>query len=244
MLITLVLLLISGAIGLYLYITRRRLKECVIKQSLIRETESAERRRIAKDIHDELGSGLSKIKFLSELMYTQAGNKQQLDASLRSISETCKNVIDNMRDLVWAMNPENTTLANLVARIREYSGEYLEEFPIDIVYNIPEDIPQTRITKEMSRNIYMIVKEALQNVVKHSKADKVFFVMQLHPHFSLQISDNGTGDINESRKDGNGLKNMESRSKVIGAELSIIATPGNGTRIELKTNISPVNSTT
>jgi len=243
-LITLVLLLISGAIGLYLYITRRRLKECVMKQSLIRETESAERRRIAKDIHDELGSGLSKIKFLSELMYTQAGNKQQLDASLQSISETCKNVIDNMRDLVWAMNPENTTLANLVARIREYSGEYLEEFPIDIVYDIPEDIPQTRITKEMSRNIYMIVKEALQNVVKHSKADKVSLVMQLHPHFQLQIADNGTGDINESRKDGNGLKNMESRSKAIGADLNIIAIPGKGTSIELKTNISPVNSTT
>ena len=204
------------------------------REKIIRETEEQERVRIAKDIHDELGSGLSKIKFLSELATTQLEGKQHLQTSLRSISETSVHLVENMRDLIWAMNPENTTLDNLVARIREYAHDYLEEFPMEVDFDIPEHIPARRISKEVNRNLMMIVKEALQNIVKHASAKCITIKIELEPKFSLTIEDDGAGFNTTIATEGNGLKNMSARGLQLGTVVKFHSTPGKGSKVDLE----------
>jgi len=167
---------------------------------------------MAKDIHDDLGSGLSKIKFLTELVATKSANNPEITSNIKSISETATFLVENMRDLIWALNPENTKLQNLIARIREYSSDYLTDFPIELIINIKEEIPDREITKEAHRNIFFIVKECLQNVVKHAGASVVKLNIDLSDNaFKMSIIDNGKGFAENDNKRGNGLKNIKQR---------------------------------
>ena len=219
--------------AVYFYITRFRLLEKIKRQKVVQETEENERIRIAKDIHDELGSGLSKIKFLSETLKYSIPQNGEVQKTQQSISETSASLIDNMRDLVWTMNPANTTLDNLLARIRKYSTDYLDELPVELNFDLPAQVPDKNITKEVSRNIQMIVKESLQNIVKHANATKVFIKINLEPQFYMLIEDNGCGYNQHQETRGNGLKNMRTRSETIHAILKRNSLPGSGTRIEL-----------
>ncbi len=234
----LVLLLVVVIISIvsiwYYHKTRTKLREQIRQQQIVRDTEEKERQRIAKDIHDELGSGLSKIRFLAELAYSHPVNNPQLTGAIHSISDTSKVLVENMRDLVWAMNPENTTLDNLVARIREYSYEYLEELPVQISYDFPEAVPNVKISKEVNRNINMIVKETLQNIVKHAAATEVKIKLRLEPAFRIEITDNGKGFDVTLASEGNGLKNIASRSKALGARLELTSQPGRGSGVLLE----------
>src|SRR5690606_20909146 len=128
-----------------------------------------ERLRIARDLHDDLGAGLSKIKLLSNVASSKSAYAP-IQKEIQALSATASDLVGNMRDMVWALNPENTTLDYLVARIREYAHEYLEDFPIDLVLNTPREIPMMNITKEANRNIFFAIKECLQNMVRHSEA--------------------------------------------------------------------------
>src|SRR5690606_13652106 len=131
------------------------------------------------------------------------------------------------------MNPANTTLDNLLARMREYSADYLEELPIELYMDLPAQIPDKKIAKETGRNIQMILKEALQNIVKHANATKVWIAITLEPQFNMVIEDNGGGYDGQQQTQGNGLRNMQTRSEAIGGVLKRNSSPGKGTRIEL-----------
>jgi signal transduction histidine kinase len=186
---------------------------------------------MAKDIHDELGSGLSKIKFMSEVVSRKAQNNTEVLVGIKSISDTSIKLVENMRDLIWALNPENITLDGLVARIREYSYDYLTDTDKKLQFNITESIPSVKINTEAHRNIFFITKEALQNIVKHANASEIIITLKLNDFFSLNIADNGTG-INETHIQGNGLRNMKQRAEVIGATLNIKSSQ-KGTEINL-----------
>lgn len=232
-------LIIAILTTLYFYLRWRKQTEKIKRNEAIMLTEEHERQRIAKDIHDELGSGLTKIKFLSEFMEMKTKDEQPLRETLQSITDTSHQLIDNMRDMIWNMNPSNATLDNLAARIRECSSEYLEDFPIDLSFKIADELPSLKINIEASRNILMILKEALQNIVKHSQANHVSIRIDLQPSFKLIISDNGIGIPQENISNGNGLKNMQARAAAIGAVLQIESTPTNGTHLllDVKLNI-------
>lgn len=232
--VLLIILLIAVAIAAYYYLKGRRAAEQLKQNEMMRKAAEEERQRIAKDIHDELGSGLSKIRFLSELTHKHEQGNPQLNTTLHSISDTSKHIIENMKDLVWAMNPDNSTMDSLLARIREYSSEYLEEMPIELVIDIPEDVPHIPITKEFNRNVFMILKEALQNMVKHAEATRVIIHISIATGFRMEISDNGKGVNILLIKEGNGLKNMEARSRAIGVVFSRVSTPSKGTKIILE----------
>ena len=186
----------------------------------INRAEENERRRMAKDIHDDLGSGLSKIKFMSEVISSKAKNNPEILSGVKSIADTSVSLVENMRDLIWALNPDNTSLDGLIARIREYSTDYLNETQKTLRLIVPENVFVNKITPEAHRNIFFITKEALQNIVKHAHADLVEVFMDVaNDHFNLNISDNGTG-IKE-KNEGNGLTNMKQRAKLLGADFKI-----------------------
>ena len=236
--IFLLILIATIIIAIYFYLTWRKQAELLNQQNTIRQTEENERMRIAKDIHDELGSGLTKIKFLSEILELKIKDNQQIKETLQSITGTSHQLIDNMRDMIWNMNPMNSTLDNLVARVREFSTEYLYDFPIEVTYDFPENIPSEKINIKISRNILMIVKESLQNIVKHANATKISVRIEIQPVFKLIIVENGIGFNLNEKTTGNGLRNMIERSKDIGATLKMTSTSGEGSMLSLEKNMN------
>ena len=215
----LILLSVTGIV----FYRQQRLKNALTHERTIKETEESERLRIAKDIHDELGSGLSKIYFLSQDLLNKNTNADN-QKNMNSVTEISGNLIENMRDLVWELNAENTTLDNLIASIREHSTDYFEDLPIAIISSYPADIPNTPLGKVVYRNIFMTVKEALNNIVKHSKAKRVHVTVGLtNDQLSISIHDDGIGFDSYIPSGGNGLANIKSRILSIGGIPSIVS---------------------
>jgi signal transduction histidine kinase len=233
--ITAFIVFILGLICIaYFWKKSQKLKNILTNEKIIRETEEQERLRIDKDIHDDLGSGLTKINFLSEIILQKTEHLPEIRNNSEAVKETAKKMIENMRDLIWALNPDNTTIANLLARMREYSTDYLEDYPIEIEYEISENIPQTPINKESHRELFMVVKESLNNIAKHSSATEVYFRVKISMDaLLLSIKDNGQGFDAETDKKGNGLRNMQSRIETIGGKFTIISKKGQGTEINV-----------
>jgi len=241
LLIANVLLLLGLLVLAYFWRSRQQLKETINKERIIKETEELERLRIAKDIHDDLGSGLSKINFLSELIYQKTATMPEVRNNSQSVKETAAKMIENMRDLIWALNPDNTTLANLISRMREYTTDYFEDYPIHLHYEIPEFIPQSAITKESHRELFMVVKETLNNISKYAKATEIVFSVALTPNeLSISIRDNGVGFVIETTPKGNGLSNIKNRIDALGGNYTITSEVSKGTQVHVVVPIGKI----
>ena len=225
------LLLTVLVVMAYFWKSRQKLQNLLEQEKIIQQTEEHERIRIAKDIHDDLGSGLSKINFLSEVIFQKTANMPEVQTSTEAVKETAKKMIENMRDLIWALNPDNTTIANLIARMREYTTDYLEDYSINIEYDIPVELPQTAITKESHRELFMVVKETLNNISKHAAASQITFNVQfVTEYLLLSIKDNGVG-FDETKTNGNGIRNMKSRIAAIDGQFEMISKKPGGTTV-------------
>jgi two-component system NarL family sensor kinase len=215
----------------YFWYHHVKLKSSLEKKLIVQETEENERIRMAKDIHDDLGSDLSKINFLSEILSKQSQQTPDLKRYTSLIQETAQKMIDNMRDLIWAMNPKNASLDNLVSRMREHTTDYLEDYQINTTYNIPENIPQKIVTSEAHRTLFLVMKEAVNNIAKHSGAKNVHIEIYFSEEdLKIVIQDDGKGfEISETN--GNGLKNMKSRIEDLGGAFKVESKLVKGTTI-------------
>ncbi|MEP7264450.1 MAG: ATP-binding protein, partial [Bacteroidota bacterium] len=208
---------------------------------LIMETQEQERSRMAEDLHDELGSGLSTIRFLIESLKIKGQTVQPQE--LNFISMKSAEIIDNMRQIIWAVNPEHDNLADLLFYMKRYCGEYLETNKIDWNFYLTESVPASALPPGLRRNLFAILKEALHNIVKHSGASLAEVTFKYNSdaegnlHCKLIITDNGKGiSINSVSDTGNGLKNMKRRMRETGGSINIFKNenPGkSGTVIEL-----------
>lgn len=245
------LLIVSGMLFfilmgtvVYFYFQKQKLKSKLEKELTIQSTAENERLRFAKDIHDDLGSGLSKINFLSELMMNHAKTNADVTSNAAAISETSKRLIDNMRDLIWALNPENTTTGDLIAAIREFASDYLEDFTAELHFHIPSNFPDFQIRKECYREVLMTVKESLNNIVKHSAATEIQLGITLNDKdLIINVSDNGIGLTEGKDKSGNGLTNMQARIAAIGGVFSLKSEPKSGTSIRITVPVSQLSKT-
>jgi signal transduction histidine kinase/ligand-binding sensor domain-containing protein len=232
------------AVTVAIFVSRLYTKQKLKEKNLQIEKQRAlyeERLRISKDVHDDLGSGLSKINLMAATAMQRSQN-EKINNTVEQISQVSKDLIGNMRDLVWVLNPENTTLDNLAARIREYCFEYLEGLPIQLIVNFPDHIPATPISREAQKNIFLTVKEAVHNIVKHAKADQINIALCINNDIlTLTINDTGTGfDISKLRNSGNGLKNMKLRIEQIGGNLQLNTNRGQGTTINVNVNMNSI----
>lgn len=188
----------------------------------ILNAQQEERNRISADMHDDLGAGMTTIRLYSEL----AKNKIAKGAipEIEKISSSASELIDKMNAIIWSMSSSNDSFGNMIAYIRSYAQEYFEDFPtIKCSISIPDDLPEIEVNGEIRRNIFLVIKEALHNIVKHSKATAVTIILHKNPDaIFLTIQDNGTGiDMNNIRFFGNGLKNMKKRMDDIFVDFSI-----------------------
>jgi len=207
------------------------------KQRVILERQQAiqkERTRIATDMHDDLGAGLSRIKFLSEIVKLKQQSKQDTEEHISRIGDYAKEMIGKMGEIVWALNEKNDSIGSLVAYTRLYAAEYLAQNGIAGNVQTPENFPDVFLTGEIRRNIFLTVKEALHNVVKHANADTVVMNVSVGNNIMITISDNGIGiDRDNIRPFSNGITNMQKRIHEIGGTLEIKNSNGTSVCIEV-----------
>lgn len=194
-----------------------------------------ERARISQDMHDDVGASLTRISMMSDMVRNMTDIREDARLWLGQISGTSREVTEEMDQIIWALNPKNDNLEGLAGYLRRFAFEYLEPTPIECVLNFPDGMPMMALSVEVRRNIYLIVREALHNVVKHSGATKAEISMVLNEHgFKLSIKDNGSGfEADKLEFRGNGLVNMKKRMNDIGGDILIHSIAGEGTEIEL-----------
>lgn len=201
------------------------------------------RLRIATDLHDEVGSTLSSISMFSEVAKRLA-QESAPDAAefMQRIGENARSVINALRDIVWAINPENDALDRIFLHAKEFAVQLFEAHGIAFDIDIPVEDSSLKMSLEKRRHFMLIFKEAVNNIVKHAESTHARIAITLrHGSVSMVIEDNG-GGCNPSSPSkflsGNGLKNMRHRAQVLHADFQFHSEIGKGTSISLRMKIT------
>lgn len=204
-------------------------------QLAIIQAQQEERNRISADMHDDLGAGMTTIRLYSELAKHKLG--EQPIPEIEKISSSANELLTKMNAIIWSMSSSNDSLGNMTAYIRAYALEYFENSGINCKIEIPNDLPNIEVAGKIRRNVFLVVKEALNNALKHAKATEVSIrLVREGDALSLYIQDNGVGiNFNELRQFSNGLKNMRKRMEDVDIEFHI--ENNNGTLITLRRQV-------
>lgn len=199
------------------------------------------RNKIASDLHDDIGSALSSISIFSEVadqQLQQQAPSEKTREIIGRISFNARAMLEAMDDIVWAVNPQNDHFNDLAVRMREFAIPLLEARNIIFDINIQEGIHDTRVSMASRKNIFLIFKECINNILKHSccTAMKVS-VRKVNDQIEFVISDNGKGFDVDARHNRNGSRNMQKRAAEINGQLMVETAPGKGTLIKLLINI-------
>ena len=194
-----------------------------------------ERNRISRELHDDIGAELTRITVISQNLQKKTNKDDEMQEKLGKISEAGKKVLGSIGEIIWTMNPQKNNLESIFGYIRRYVSEYLEMSGIEVNIEFPDEIPANSVSDEYRRNIFLVIKEAIYNITKHSKATRVRLSMNFRKRWAeCEISDNGTGfSVTEKQNWGNGLSNMNQRMKDIGGDFQISSDKNNGTLIKL-----------
>jgi ligand-binding sensor domain-containing protein/two-component sensor histidine kinase len=193
------------------------------------------RNRVARDLHDDMGSTLSTINILSSM----AKSRMLVDPIktteyLGKISDNSQRMMDAMDDIVWSIKPSNDSLQKITARMREFATNVLEAKEIELDFRIDEAVFDVKLEMETRRDFFLVFKEAVNNAAKYSKASMVTIQLGLHSNrIVLVVEDDGVGFDPGLADDGNGLGNMQKRADAMHGRLQIISKPGSGTRVTL-----------
>ncbi|MBS1975220.1 MAG: hypothetical protein JST13_12780, partial [Bacteroidetes bacterium] len=212
------------------YVSQRNLKEKLLRLEKEQAVEK-ERNRISRDMHDDLGSGLTKIAIMSEVakryLYDHEKARQQLD----NISGSSRELVDNLQDIIWVLNPKNDTLESLAAYTREYALKFFEPFKIEMHFIYPEKFSYIKLSEETRRNVFLAIKESFNNIGKHAWCNQVTMSIETgNNSIVINIKDDGRGfAANHIREFGNGLINMKNRIEQINGSYEIKSRPGAGT---------------
>jgi len=215
-----------------LYTTKKLAKQKnEIEKSL---AVSNERTRIASDMHDDLGAGLTSIRLLSEIANQKTGKDSTAKTEIEKIALAAGNLSDNLREIIWAINTSNDILEDFIIYVRAYAVEYFDNTQIKFEFYRPDLIPYVPMKGELRRNMFLCIKEALHNIVKHAHATKASLTFEIiENHLIIIITDNGIGiNLAQVRKFGNGLNIMKERLRKLGTTLEIET--GNGTKLTFK----------
>ncbi|HRN78958.1 MAG TPA: two-component regulator propeller domain-containing protein [Ferruginibacter sp.] len=202
-------------------------------------TEERLRSKIARDLHDEMGSVLTSINILSKVAMTKTNDIQTMESYLDKIKSHSSDMMENMSDIVWAINPSNDSIDKLLSRMKEFAAELLEPAGIKANFITTEITDTTLLNLEERKDLYLIFKEALHNAVKYSRATQIDIELLVsEQEIILRVTDNGVGFRMNPSFSGNGLRNMQTRADEISATLRIVPANGKGTMVELMKRIT------
>lgn len=192
------------------------------------------REQVSRDLHDDLGVGLSALKLRSEMSVLHDPSSA-VAPLLREQATAAEELIISMRDIIWAMQDDQGSLDDLVAYISSHARNYLDAHGIGLALDLDEVWPTVQLSTQQRRNIFLIIKEALHNVVKHANAEQVTLAVHWRNGLHAVVVDDGNGLPSETKKGGHGLVNMAKRAQQVGGEFTLEPTAnGKGTRLTLK----------
>jgi signal transduction histidine kinase len=230
---------------------RRRLAVLAQQQAMARE-----RMRIAQDMHDEIGSKLTKISYLSERARGELEGQEPVARKLNSIANTSRNLLQSLDEIVWAVNPHNDTLEHLAAYLGHYATEYLQNTAVECQLHIPQGLPHHPLSAEARHNLFLAFEESLNNALKHGRASRIRVDMWAEPGlFEINVADNGCGfdveAVTSAKHDpmapaekriGNGMQNLRQRLADVGGQCGIRSQPGQGTTVTLTVPLGTARS--
>jgi len=195
------------------------------------------RLRIARDLHDDVGSSLSSIALTAEMLQKESVTDSLADRRLARVHETAQKLSRNLKEIVWAIDPQRDKFDDLLLHMKEAAEELLGQKGIAYTLAVPQDeLPQS-LKMEFRRNLFLIYKEMLHNVVKHAEATKVEIVLtRMNGMLQLQVADNGRGFSEEKNGNGSGMKSMRARAGELNGRFEIESRPERGTRVTLVVN--------
>jgi signal transduction histidine kinase len=193
------------------------------------------RTRIATDLHDDIGSSLSQIAILSEVANRHVDSAHpNLAEPLTDIAGISRELVDSMSDIVWAIDPERDHLDDLVHRMRRFASDVFSPRDVRLEFQSPAGSQNLQMGADLWRQIFLIFKESVHNVVRHSSATGVSVDFQIeHGWLNLKIEDNGGGFDTVGESDGHGLRSMRERARNMGGDIGIQSGPA-GTTVTLR----------
>ncbi len=214
---------VSGIFYLVYYIRLRT----IIKMQEVRN-------KISQDLHDNIGSTLSSISIYSEVAKKLVGEKVPESVSvLQGLGESATTAMDNMSDIVWALNTKNDSFTSILERLQIFSGQLFEIKNINGHYKVCDGVDELKLPTQYIKNIYLILKEAVNNVAKYSRAKNCYItITKNEKQLSIEVKDDGIGMAENSKSlGGNGIINMKQRAKELGGSLLVLSKENEGTSI-------------
>ena len=235
----LVAMFILAGVGATVRVLEKRKYQFRLRHAEQERALEQERSRIAQDLHDELGSLLTRISLLGGLLHTDKGNPGQVETHAGKISQAADQTVRALEEIVWAVGPGSDTLQSLVDYIAHFAIELFEGNATRCRLDLPQDLPTRPLPPDVRHNIFLIVKESLTNVLKHAGGSVVHLQIKTDGRtLKIVIADDGKGfDANSpASEQRNGLGNMRRRAEAVGGTLALTSEPGRGTRVEFNVN--------
>jgi signal transduction histidine kinase len=200
-----------------------------------------ERARIASDIHDDLGSGLTQLTLLGELVLRATPQEGETRTRLNELCAKARMLLRSMDEIVWAVNPRRDTVKDFAAFISEHAQEFLNSTSIRCRQEVAAELPAIPLDLPQRRNLMLAVKEAIRNAARHSGANEINLKVQVEENFlKVVVEDNGHGFApTDTRGGGNGMVNMKQRLADIGGNFALQTAPGQGCRITFLLPLQP-----
>lgn len=222
---------------------RRKQNRLKLVQALRKEEQAKVRMRTAEDFHDEIGNKLTRINILTNVLKNKIGKTSpDTERIIHQIQDNTGQLYSGTRDILWSLKPANDNLNEILLHIKDFGADLLQDTDIDFVFEGDDTHwNQYRLPLDVSRNLIMIFKEAMNNCLKYSGATKVILKVNLKTDDRLEmiLADNGTGFDLENVPKGHGLDNMNIRASRINGLLTTNTAPGKGTMITLNFHLLP-----
>jgi ligand-binding sensor domain-containing protein/signal transduction histidine kinase len=225
------LLILGGLAGTVHLVARQRYKRR-LAQLEMRHAIERERLRISQDMHDDIGSILTRVSILSDVGQSET-NPAKSAPQFERIGSQVRAAVVALDEIVWATNPGDDNLPRFAEYVGRFADECFENTPVRCWQEMPTDLPRLPLRADVRHNVFLAIKEALNNVLKHSGASEVWLRLKLlDASVCVEVEDNGRGfNADSAATAGNGLKNMQSRLAECGGRRELASAPGQGTRI-------------
>jgi signal transduction histidine kinase len=206
----------------------------LVSQSKAHHLVQAERDRIARDIHDDLGSKLTQLLLTGE--EAQIESAPAPGAPLLQMCDGARNILATIDEVVWIVNSQRDNLEDFVSYVCKYAQHFLKSSPIRCRFDVPQELPATFLSQFTRRNLFLAAKEALNNTAKHSAATELTVCIELNgSQLSVVVADNGCGfDSTQASQARNGLTNMKLRMAEIGGDCQVVSRPGEGCQVNFQ----------
>ena len=213
-------------------------------QSKAQQFLQRERARIARDIHDDVGARLSHLVLLGERAQRNQSPDKETQTQIGQICERTREVLGAIDEVVWTVNSKRDTIRDFETYVCNYAETFLQTTAIRCRSEVDADIPEGAFDLAIRRNLFLAIKEAINNAAKYSKATELFLRIHLQgKELVVIVEDNGKGfDPAQASNVRNGLSNMSQRIVELGGQCKITSRPGNGCRIEFKTPLVHSNN--